>query len=96
MGLDHPGDLPIRFCPRIAAHADPFIARPRDARFHERVGIVPTLKQPDDAGVDESVFILILTDDDVHGHGFLPLARAIAGSLRQGHASVYPGAAPDV
>jgi hypothetical protein len=24
------------------------------------------------------VFILILTDDDVHGHGFLHLVRAIA------------------
>jgi hypothetical protein len=96
MGLDHPGDMPIRFCPRIAAHAQPFTTRPRDARFHERVGIVPTSKQPDDAGVDESVFILILTDDDMHGHGFLHLVRAIAVSLRQGHASVYPGAAPDV
>ncbi len=37
MRLDHPGHVPIRLCPRIAAHAEPFIARLRDARFHERV-----------------------------------------------------------
>ena len=96
MGLDHPGDLPSRLGPWIAAYAQPFITRPCDARFHERIGIVPSPKQPDDAGVDESVFILILTDDDVHGHGFLHLVRAIAVSLRRAHASVYPGAAPDV
>jgi hypothetical protein len=32
----------------------------------------------------------------VHSHGFLHLVRAIAVSLRHGHASVYPGATPDV
>ena len=96
MGLDHPADLPIRFCPRIAAYAQPFITRTRDARFHERVGIAPTSKQTDDAGVDESVFILILADDDMHGHGCLHLVRAIAVSFRQGHSSVYPEAHPTV
>jgi hypothetical protein len=96
MGLDHPGDLPIRLGPRIAAHAPPFITRFRDARFHERVGIVSTSEQTDDAGVDEPVFILILTDDDVDCHGFLHLVRATAVSLRHGHGSVYPGAAPAV
>jgi hypothetical protein len=42
MALDHPGDVPIRLGPRITANAQPFITRSRDARFHERVGIVPT------------------------------------------------------
>ena len=63
MWLDVPGDLPLRLCSRIAAHAQALLASLGHARFQENCSFILTTKQTNDAGVDKPMFALIFTDE---------------------------------
>jgi hypothetical protein len=62
MRLDVPGDLPLRLCSRIAAHAQALLASLGYARFQEHCSFILTTKQTDDARVDTPMFALIFTN----------------------------------
>ena len=62
MRLDVPGDLPLRLCSRIAAHAQALLASLGYARFQEHCSFILTTKQTDDARVDKPMFALIFTN----------------------------------
>ena len=71
MRLDVPGDLPLRLCSRIAAHAQALLASLGYARFQEHCCFILTPKQTDDARVDKPMFALIFTNQNVDSHGLL-------------------------
>jgi hypothetical protein len=71
MWLDVPGDLPLRLCSRIAAHAQALLASLGYARFQEHCSFILTTKQTDDARVDKPMFALIFTNQNVNSHGLL-------------------------
>jgi hypothetical protein len=71
MWLDVPGDLPLRLCSRIAAHAQALLASLGYARFQDHGGLILTAKQTDDARVDKPMFALIFTNENVNIHGLL-------------------------
>jgi len=71
MWLDVPGDLPLRLCSRIAAHAQALLASLGYARFQEHCSFILTTKQTDDARVDKPMFALIFRNENVDSHGLL-------------------------
>jgi hypothetical protein len=62
MGLNVPGDLPLRLSSRITAHAQALLASLGHARFQEHCSFILTTKQTDDARVDKPMFALIFTN----------------------------------